>query len=96
MSFVTSVHLSFRKDQDGKTNQRNKQARGIFPSCTFSICFRFSEDIIDGAKSCKNNMFSLVKAVHLSFRYGVNGPFGRRQNELCMTGSFDRYPMKDQ
>ena len=41
-------------------------------------------------------MFSLLKAVYLSFRYGVDGPFRRRQNELCITGSFDRYPMKDQ
>ena len=41
-------------------------------------------------------MFSLLEAVHLSFRYGVDGPFRRRQNELCITGSFDRYPMKDQ
>ena len=44
----------------------------------FSICFRFREDIIDGAISCKNNMFSLLKAVYLSFRYGMDGPFTRR------------------
>ena len=61
----------------------------------FSICFRFAEDIIDGANSCKNNMFSLLKAVHLSFRYGVDGLFRRRQNELCITGSFNVYPMND-
>ena len=96
MNFVTSVHLSFLKDQDGKTNHRSYQVRGIFPSWTLSICFRFSEDIIDVASSCKNNMFSLLKAVYLSFRYGVDGPFRRRQNELCITGAFDRYPMKDQ
>jgi hypothetical protein len=42
-----------------------------------------------------SNMFSLLKAVYLSFRYGVDGPFRRRQNELCITGSFDRYPMKN-
>ena len=62
----------------------------------FSICFRFSEDIIDGANTCKNNMFSLLKAVYLSFRYGVDGPFRRRQNEFSVTGSPDRYAMKGQ
>ena len=62
----------------------------------FSICFRFSDDIIDGANSCRNNMFSLLKAVHLSFRYDVDGPFRRRQIGLCITGFFNRYPMKDQ
>ena len=62
----------------------------------FSICFRFSDDIIDGANSCRNNMFSLLKAVYLSFRYGVDGSFRRRQNELCITCFFNRYPMKDQ
>ena len=67
----------------------------FFHLVLFSICSRFNDDIIDGANGCRNNMFSLLKAVYLSFRYGVNGPFGRRQNELCITGSFDRYPMKN-
>ena len=62
----------------------------------FSICFRFNDDIIDGANGCSENMFSLRKAVYLSFRCGVDGPFRRRQNELCITGTFDRHPMKDQ
>ena len=68
----------FLKDQDGKTNHRSYQVRGVFHPELFSIYFGFSEDIIDGAISCKNNMFSLLKAVYLSFRYGVDGPFRRR------------------
>jgi hypothetical protein len=39
----------------------------------FSICFRFNDDIIDGANGCSNNMISLLETVYLSFRYGVDG-----------------------
>ena len=41
----------------------------------FSIYFRFNDDIIDEANGCGNNMLSLLKAVYLSFIYGVDGPF---------------------
>ena len=41
-------------------------------------------------------MFSLLKAVYLSFRYGVDGPFRRRQMNVALLGYFDRYPIKDQ
>ena len=50
----------------------------------FSICYRFSDDIIDGANGCRNNTFSRLRAVYLSFRYGVDGPFRRRKMNFAL------------